>query len=75
MKIYFGYIWNLRFAALYHYCCCCLVLLLFSFLSKVFSFLTGLSSLLGASGFGCLTLPVRVCSLECNNNNSIARKS
>ena len=46
------------------------VLLLFSFISEVFSFLTGLSSLLGPSGFRLLTLPVVVCSLECNNNNN-----
>ena len=46
------------------------VLLLFSFLSEVFSFLTGLSSLLGLSGFWLLALPVGVCSLECNNNDN-----
>ena len=39
------------------------------FLSKIFSFLTGLSSLLGPLGFWHLALPVGVCSLECNNNN------
>ena len=49
---------------------CCLILLLFSFLSKVFSSLTGLSSLLGPLGFWHLALPVGVCSLECNNNNN-----
>ena len=42
----------------------------FSFPSKVFSFLTGLSSLLGPPGFWRLALPVRVCSLECNNDNN-----
>ena len=53
------------------FCCCCcrLVLSLFSFLSKVFSFLTGLSSLRGPLGFWRLAPPVGVCSLECNNNN------
>ena len=51
------------------FCCCCLVLLLFYFLSKIFSFLTGLSSLLEPSGFWHLALPLGVCSLECNNNN------
>ena len=45
------------------------LILLFPFLFKVSSFLTGLSSLLGPSGFWCLALPVGVCSLECNNNN------
>ena len=35
-----------------------LVLSLFSFLSKVFSFLTGLSSLLGPSNSWCLALPL-----------------
>ena len=52
------------------FCFCYLVLSLFSFLSKIFSFLTGLSSLLGPSGFWHLALPVGVCSLECNNNNN-----
>ena len=47
------------------------VLLLFSFLSEVFSFLTGLSSLPWPSGFWLLALPVGVCSLECDNNNII----
>ena len=46
------------------------VLLLFSFLSEVFSFLTRLSSLLGPLGFWLLALPVRVCSLECNNDDN-----
>ena len=46
----------------------------FSFLSKVFSFLTGLSSILGPSGFWHLALPVGVCSLECNNDNNIRTK-
>ena len=45
------------------------LLLLFSFLSEVFFFLPGLSSLLGPSGFWRLALPVWVYSLECNNNN------
>ena len=45
-------------------------LLLFSFLSEVSFFLTGLSSLLGPSGFWLLVLPVGVCSLECNNDNN-----
>ena len=57
------------------FCCCCLVLSLlyfffFFFLSKIFSFLTGLSSLLGPLGFWHPALPVAVCSLECNNNNN-----
>ena len=52
------------------FCCCYLVLSLFSFLFKIFLFLTGLSSLLGPSGFWLLALPVGVCSLECNNNNN-----
>ena len=43
---------------------------LFFFLSNIFSFLTGLSSLLGPLGFWHLALPVGVCSLECNNNNN-----
>ena len=34
----------------------------------IFSFLTGLSSLLGPLGFWHLALPVGVCSLECNND-------
>ena len=51
------------------FCCCCLVLSLF-FLSKNFSFLTGLSSLLGPLGFWHLALPVGVYSLECNNDNN-----
>ena len=46
------------------------VLLLFSVISEVFSFLTGLSYLLGPSGFWLLALPVGVCSLECNNSNN-----
>ena len=46
------------------------VLLLCSFLSEVFSLLTGLSSLLGPSCFWLLALPVGFCSLECNNNNN-----
>ena len=46
------------------------LLALFYFLPKIFSFLTGLSSLLGPSGFWHLALPVGVCSLECNNNNN-----
>ena len=45
-------------------------LLLFYFLSKVFSFLTRLSSLLGPSGFCHLALPVGVCSLECNDDDN-----
>ena len=52
------------------FCCCCLVLSLLYFLSNIFSFLTGLSSLLGPLGFWHLALPVGVCSLECNNNNN-----
>ena len=40
------------------------------FLSNVFSSLTGLSSLLGPPGFWRLALPVGVCGLECNSNNS-----
>ena len=40
------------------FCYCCLVLSLFYFLSKIFSFLTGLSFLLGPSGFWHLALPV-----------------
>ena len=58
------------------FCCCCLVLsllyffLFIFFLSNIFSFLTGLSSLLGPLGFWHLALPAGVCSLECNNNNN-----
>ena len=59
------------------FCCCCLVLSLlyffFFFLSKIFSFFTGLSSLLGPLGFWHLVLPVGVCSLECNNDNNVDR--
>ena len=51
-------------------CCCCLAILLPPFLSKVCSFPTGLSSLLGPSDFWCLALPVEVCSLECNDDNN-----
>ena len=47
-----------------------IVVVFFFFLSKIFSFLTGLSSLLGPLGFWHLALPVGVCSLECNNNNN-----
>ena len=50
------------------FCCCYLVLLFF--LSKIFSFLIGLSSPLGPLGFCHLALPVGVCSLEFNNNNN-----
>ena len=46
------------------------ILSLFYFLSKIFSFLTGLSSLQEPSGFWHLALPVGVCSLECNDNNN-----
>ena len=46
------------------------VILCFLFFSKVLSFVTGLSSLLGPLGFWQLVLPVGVCSLDCNNNNS-----
>ena len=46
------------------------IVVVFFFLSKIFSFLTGLSSLLGPLGFWHLALPVGVCSLECNNNNN-----
>ena len=49
---------------------CCIFFYLFFFLSNIFSFLTGLSSLLGPLGFWHLALPVGVCSLECNNNNN-----
>ena len=38
-----------------------------TFFSRVFSFLTGLSSLLEPSGFWSLALPVGVCSSERNN--------
>ena len=47
-----------------------LVLSLFSFLCKFFSFLIGLSSMLGPLGFWHLALPVGICSLECNSNNN-----
>ena len=40
------------------------------FLCEVFFFLTGISSLLGPSGFWQPALPVGVYSLECNNNNN-----
>ena len=40
------------------------------FLSNVFSSFTGLSSLLGPPGFWHLALPVGVCGLEYNRNNS-----
>ena len=43
------------------------IVVVFFFLSKIFSFLTGLSSLLWPLGFWHLALPVGVCSLECNN--------
>ena len=49
---------------------CCIFFIYFFFLSNIFSFLTGLSSLLGPLGFWHLALPVGVCSLECNNNNN-----
>ena len=42
----------------------------FHIVSLVFSFLTGLSSLLGPSGFWYQALPVGVSSLECNNDNN-----
>ena len=42
-------------------------LFLFAFPSEIFSFLTGLSSLLGPSGFWLLALPAGICSLECDN--------
>ena len=56
---------------------CCIFFYLFFFLSNIFSFLTGLSSLLGPLGFWHLALPVGVCSRECNNNNNnnTARRS
>ena len=37
---------------------------------KVFSFLSGLSSLLGPSGLWCLALSVGVYNLECNDNDN-----
>ena len=50
-------------------------LLLFVFLVSIFillfSLLTGLSSLLRPSGFWHQALPVGICSLECNSNNSL----
>ena len=43
---------------------------MFLILSKVLSFLTGQSSLLGCSGFWHLALAVGVCNLECNNSKN-----
>ena len=45
--------------------------MLFLILSKVSFLLSGLSSLLGPSGFWRLALPVGVCRLECINNSNI----
>ena len=47
-----------------------IVVVFLFFLSKIFSFLTGLSSLVGPLGFWHLALSVGVCSLECNNSNN-----
>ena len=79
-KDYFFFFFFFFLLLIYFYqtfCCCCLVFIvvvfffyLFFFLSNIFSFLTGLSSLLGPLGFWHLALPVGVCSLECNNNNN-----
>ena len=50
-------------AVVWFYCC------------FLFSFLTGLSSLLEPSAFRHLALPVGACSLGCNNNNNLPKRA